>query len=163
MKRGLVRILSSLPQGGASLFHAFHLVLMRDVVGFGLYFGMYSFVRRTMYDVVENGRSAGNGVVHINHPEWTVGSDLQHLCENIALSSFSGAASGIVAYAWRSPWDNRWKMARGWRPPDSPLLSPRRFTLESPRGLRAAGIGAVTWAVYEGCHFSLSRLDEFYS
>ena len=62
--------------------------------------------------------------------------------------AISGALSGLCTYMWRTPWDTLYKQAIGWRDPTAPLWSFDRF-LRSPRGLKAVGVGALTWSAYE--------------
>ena len=45
----------------------------------------------------------------------------------------------------------------GWRSADTPLWSFERF-IRSPRGLKAAGIGAVTWTAYEFVEIGIDLL-----
>ena len=53
-----------------------------------------------------------------------------------------------VAWHAGTPWDTLYKKAVGWRHAGAPLWSLDRF-VRSPRGLKAVGIGALTWSAYE--------------
>ena len=79
------------------------------------------------------------------------------LLRNAGATAFSGGVSGLATYLWRSPWDTKFKRSVGWRGDDAPLWSWRRF-LQSPRGLKAIGLGAATWSAYELADAVLRKL-----
>ena len=133
----------------AFVLRALPFTLPRDAGGFALYFGIYSFVHRGLssraipslqHPTAETLEKSNSALLNAGTP-----TKLVSALTTIALS---GACSGFGAYIWRTPWDTLYKRAMGWRDPDAPLWSFKRF-LRSPRGLKAIGVGALTWSAYE--------------
>jgi hypothetical protein len=131
----------------ATLVQGLHLTLLRDTVGFGLYFGTYTAVRGSLapYEGVSVDRITA-GDYHASD-----------VARRLSLSSFSGAAAAASSYTWRSPFDTWYKISIGTRPHDTPLLSWSRF-VTSPRGMKAIVLGSATWAAYEGSMLCVHRL-----
>ena len=135
--------------------------LARDVGGFSLYFGTYSALRSagSALERAVGGGDSSNGPSPAAtaasaeaSADGRAGFDLQlemvGLAATVSSALVSGSAAGVATYLWRSPWDTLYKQRMGWRDRNAPLLSPSRF-ITSPRGLKAVGISAGTWAVYE--------------
>lgn len=159
------------------LTRALPYTLPRDAGGFGLYFGVYNLTHRTLSGVFASasapavgtaaatkappavittqpaGAQAVAGAAPPQTPQTppsgllSVSSPME-LAGALSTIAISGALSGLCTYMWRTPWDTLYKQAIGWRDPTAPLWSFDRF-LRSPRGLKAVGVGALTWSAYE--------------
>ncbi len=152
----------------------------RDVVGFGLYFGLYSFARRALWPDSAAGSGAragagagadaddaggaggGSGAVETAEERAACAprplrAVVTEALPGLATALLSGAGAGVATYLWRSPWDTLYKKRMGWRAADAPLLSAERF-VASPRGLKAVGISAATWLVYEAAVLGVREL-----
>ena len=127
-----------------AVYSGFRYTFMRDVVGFGIYFGCYTWLRHIGHELFEEGVEGATAKGKANTSEV-----FANLPKSIALSAAAGGGAGLATYIWRSPFDTQFKISRGWRHPDTPLISPRRF-ITSPRGIKAVAIGAATWGIYEG-------------
>lgn len=142
--------------------------LPRDCGGFGLYFGAYAVTQKLLQSEQSDApasckapsstASAATGapVPSLVEAIWPGATPLG-LLRNAGATAFSGGVSGLATYLWRSPWDTKYKRSVGWRGDDAPLWSWRRF-LQSPRGLKAIGLGAATWSAYELADAVLRKL-----
>ena len=118
--------------------------IVRDSGGFAAYFGSFTLARQLTELPLAQSAIALNDRMGLDSRAASA-TELGAAAISIVVS---GGLSGLAAYAWRSPFDTLFKIAVGWRSPDTPLWSKQRF-LRGPRGLKAVGIGAVTWSVYE--------------
>ena len=140
----------------ASLFtlaQGMHWTLLRDVGGFGLYFGAYTAARDACLRAGLDSAASAHSIAHGEGHALT----LAECARRTACASLSGGFAACFAYSWRSPLDTLYKINIGARAADTPLLSRDRF-LSSPRGLRAITVGALTWGVYEMTMLAVAQL-----
>ena len=104
----------------------------RDACGFAAFFSAFAWAHPKCQALILDSE------LEARHP----------VLASCAASGGAGGAAGLAGYVVGSPFDTIYKVRRGWRPADAPLLSLRR-TLTSPRGVRAVAAGAATFAAME--------------
>ena len=142
----ILNIMRTKRSGIRSLFAGLKFTMTRDIGGFAIYFGSYTYLRHLGHTYFE---TTGNNLDYSDMELSRDNDHLQHLPRSIAISCFAGGGAGLATYIWRSPWDTLFKIRRGMRAQESALVSAKRF-LNSPRGAKAVALGSVTWGLYEG-------------
>lgn len=134
----------------ADLFRGLQYTLLRDTVGFGLYFGSYTVLRRlglgACLDVLplepnERPKTRSLG------PVGTIDVS-DRLLRSLVVTAVAGGGAGLCTYLWRGPVDTLWEISRGWEEKHVALFSLRKFVF-SAGGARAILSGTLTFSVYE--------------
>lgn len=137
------------PSGRSFVRVALPFALVRDVGGFGIYFGAFTLARRSTQSVADSvANGCGLQASTVSSDSGRHADEGVHMALEAASVLASGGLSGLAAFVWRAPFDTLLKRAVGWRPADGPLFS-RDGLLRGPRGLKAIWIGATTWGAYE--------------
>jgi hypothetical protein len=148
----------------ASKFRGLRFALVRDVGGYGLYFGVYTLVRGVGIRL-SSGESAWEackgamrtGEDNETYQDMTLSDTWSGLVEDLSWAGLGGALATTCAYCWRAPINAIYKKHYGWRSADAKVFDLKRF-VTSPRGLKQVGIGTVTWMVYEAAMRGVAQL-----
>lgn len=137
--------------------------IARDSAGFACYFGIYRLANEHLsrwlgvpdrQHAEGTGAQAPGGMPAVQTVREAAPATSADVLRSIVVTALSGGLSGVATYVVRSPLDTLYKKAIGWRKADAPLWSWERF-VSSPRGLKALGLGALTWTAYEAADTAL--------